>query len=122
MKVQLQGQSLRLRIDEAELARLRDGEEITNHTALPGQGGCTQRVALKDAAQAEFSGTSGDWRLLLPQAQVEDYVQRLPCKDGLHYVLPVPSGTALEVDFEVDVRDSARLRGKQRKTESSESA
>ncbi|HRO62554.1 hypothetical protein [Thermomonas sp.] len=112
MKVQLQGQSLRLRIDEAELARLRDGEEIANHTALPGQCGCTQRVALTDAAQAEFSGGPDDWRLLLPHAQVEDYVKRLPCKDGLHYALPASAGQTLTIDFEVDVRDSARLRGK----------
>ncbi|MCO5054130.1 hypothetical protein [Thermomonas sp.] len=112
MKVQLQGQSLRLRIDEAELARLRDGEEITNTTALPGPGACAQRMALTDATQVGFSGSSGDWLLLLPQAQVEDYVQRLPCKDGLHYALPASAGRTLTIDFEVDVRDSARLRGK----------
>ena len=36
MKIQLQGQSLRLRIDESELARLQVGESIENLTRLPG--------------------------------------------------------------------------------------
>lgn len=112
MKVQLQGQSLRLRIDEAELARLRGGQEVANRSVLPGPGSCVQRVALGAGARATLTGSAGDWRLTLPQAQLEDYVRRLPCKDGLHCILSDPGGEMLEVDFEVDVRDSARVRSK----------
>ena len=36
MKVQLQGQSLRLRIGEDELARLLDGDVVANETRAPG--------------------------------------------------------------------------------------
>ena len=117
MKVQLQGQSLRLRIDESELARLRDGEEIANHTALPGPGHCIQRLRVEAVDQAGFSGSADDWRLILPSAPLEAYIAKLPCKQGLSFTLPLSSGTALDVEFEVDVRDSARLRGKLRKTE-----
>lgn len=112
MKVQLQGQSLRLRIDEAELARLQGGEEITNTTALPGPGHCTQRLRVAAVDQAAFSGSADDWRLALPSAPLEAYIAKLPCKQGLSFTLPLPSGPALEVEFEVDVRDSARVRGK----------
>ena len=115
MKVQLQGQSLRLRIDEAELARLRDGRDVVNRTVLPGPDAFAQSVVLGDVAQATLSGGASDWRLVLPRAQVEDYVQRLPCKDGLRHVLSLSGGEALDVDFEVDVRDSARVRGKARR-------
>ena len=112
MKVQLQGQSLRLRIDEAELAQLRGGKKVANATTLPGPGACIQRLSLGELLQAEFSGDAADWYMVLPRAQVEDYVERLPCKQGLAVSLPLPSGDVLEVEFEVDVRDSAKVRGK----------
>ncbi len=117
MKVQLQNQSLRLRIDEAELASLRAGAGVGNRTRLPGGLDCAQRVILGDAAAPAFSGTAQDWCLQLPRADVEAYVGRLPCRDGLRYRLPVAESGALGVDFEVDVRDSARVRGRARRME-----
>lgn len=115
MKVQWQGQSLRLRIDEAELQHLRDGGEVENRSRLPLDDDCVQRLRLDGEGLAAMTGTVNDWCLVLPQAEVEDYVGRLPCKDGLGYDLAVSGGGALRIDLEVDVRDSARVRGKARR-------
>lgn len=107
MKVQLQGQLLRLRIDEAELARLQAGEVVENLTCLPGGVMCRQQVAIGNVAR--LAGLAGDWRFELPQAALAAYVVRLPCRDGL--VFQLDAGDAIEIHFDVDVRDSVRNRG-----------
>ena len=115
MKVQIQGQAVRLRIDEAELVRLQGGGRVENCTLLPGGLACTQGVELVEGACPEFSGTAQDWCLRLPRSVLVDYVGRLPCKDGLAFGLPTAGSGAVEFAFEVDVRDSARVRGKARR-------
>lgn len=109
MRVQLQGQQLRLRIDEAELARLQAGETVENLTRLPGGAVCRQQLVL--AAQPRLAGSAADWRFELPQAELAAHVARLPCRDGLVFPLAVENGIAIEIHFDVDVRDSVRSRG-----------
>lgn len=110
MKVQMQGQVLRIRIDEAELARLEAGETIENLTRLPG-GESARHVVSVAPGGPSLSVTRDGWTFVLPGALLEPYVARLPCRDGLLVRLPVAGGIELEVDFEVDVRDSVRSRG-----------
>ncbi|MNM78347.1 hypothetical protein D3C81_902450 [compost metagenome] len=55
------------------------------------------------------SGT--DCRLVLPRGSVEDLAGRLPCRDGLAFALYLDDGTTLQLQFDVDVRDSVRQRG-----------
>ncbi len=112
MKVQLQGQALRLRIDEAELARLQAGDVVENRTCLPEGEACLQQLRLGEATTAMLTGSAAAWVLALPAADLSGYVQRLPCKNGLLYALTAAGGETLQVEFEVDVRDSARVRGK----------
>ena len=69
MKVQWQGQSLRLRIDEAELQHLRDGGEVENRSRLPLDDDCVQRLRLDGEGLAAMTGTVNDWCLVLPQAE-----------------------------------------------------
>lgn len=107
MKVQLQGQILRFRIDEAELAALQAGQAVENLTRFPG-GSLRQSVVLTDAAEPALENGA---HLQLPRVLLEPYVARLPCRDGLAIRLPLDDGDAVEVDFEVDVRDSVRNRG-----------
>lgn len=113
MKVQLQGQQLRLRIDEAELARLQAGETVENLTRLPGGAACRQRLRLGE--QAQLAGDAADWCFQLPQAQLEAHVARLPCRDGLVFPLAVGDGDVIEMHFDIDVRDSVRSRGAPRR-------
>lgn len=66
-------------------------------------GADTQASVIVDGAAA--------WRITLPTNAIDGYVARLPCRDGLEFVLPVGEGSLLGMTFEVDVRDSVRQRG-----------
>lgn len=101
MRVQQQGQALRLRIDEAELSRLLEGGTVENITRWPDGRVEAQRVALADAAL--WQRTDDGWRVELPHADVRALAARLPSRDGLAFALD-----GLDVAFDVDVRDSAR--------------
>lgn len=107
MKVQQQGQALRLRIDEAELARLLAGEVVENATRWPDGRVQAQRVVLA-AATAWQRGDDG-WCVQLPAAEVRALASRLPSRDGLGFALH-----GLDLSFDVDVRDSARRMQKNR--------
>ncbi|MHB8912300.1 MAG: DUF7009 family protein [Lysobacter sp.] len=111
MKLQLQGQRVRLRLDEAELARLLAGETIANATEL-GQGATfRQSLGLHPDPAPNVQAAPGDWRLWLPESAVRDYVARLPCREALGFELDGDGSAALSLRFEVDVRDSLRIRG-----------
>jgi hypothetical protein len=108
MRVQLQGQSLRLRIDEAELAELLAGGTVENVTRWPD--GRNERQQLVLAAQYGWRRGDGNWRMELSDAAVRGLAARLPSRDGLSFELALPGEGVLEVLFDVDVRDSARRR------------
>ncbi|MEV8518858.1 hypothetical protein ABZR86_03565 [Dyella marensis] len=108
MKVQLQDQTLRLRIDEAELAQLLDGASVGNRTQWPDGRVEEHRLVLGQAHgwQRDADG----WQVMLGDAEVRAFVARLPSRDGLEIALPVPGGAPLQLLFDVDVRDSVRHR------------
>lgn len=110
MKVQLQEQTMRLRLDEAELARLLAGETVENLTRFGGSGGWGTAVSLHGGESAVLLDSGTDCRLVLPRSSVEDLAGRLPCRDGLAFALYLDDGT-LQLQFDVDVRDSVRQRG-----------
>jgi hypothetical protein len=114
MKVQLQGQSLRLRIDEAELARLLDGATVDNRTSWPDGRAERHELALGNAPGWLRDGDG--WRVTLDDAEVRAFASRLPSREGLSLSLPVPGAEPLELLFDVDVRDSVRhRRGKEQR-------
>lgn len=109
MKLQLEGQHLRVRIDEDELAQLLAGRPVTAHTQLACAFalGCT--LALSSESIPAIEGHAEAWSLRLPRLDVQALATRLPTRDGLHYTLPAGEGNApLDLLFDVDVRDSAR--------------
>jgi hypothetical protein len=108
MRVQLEGQTLRLRIDEAELAQLLAGGDAMNRTYLPDGRAEEQHIRL--AAQLGWQRNDTHWHIHLPEAEVRALSTRLPSRDGLHFDLPTPDGSNLQLLFDVDVRDSARKR------------
>lgn len=110
MKVQMQGQSMRLRIDETELSRLQAGQVVGNLTRFPGGACLCLAVRQVESLSPVLLTTDGGWRLDLPRGLLEPYVARLPCREGLRLDFPA-GGERLEVGFEVDVRDSVRIRG-----------
>lgn len=111
MKLQIGGQQWRLRVDEDELQRLRDGHVLLNASELPAGASFRFSLALRPGAQADLQRHVDSWEFLLPTGSVESYVQRLPCREGLVLPLPVSATTGLQLVFEVDVRDSVNRRG-----------
>lgn len=111
MKLQIEGQSLRFRVDEAELTRLLAGDSVNARTLLAGGAVFGQSIALAAISEVVLSFESGLWKLILPQAEVAAYSQTLPCRHGLGFTWTGESAdTPLQITFEVDVRDSVRQR------------
>lgn len=108
MKLQLDGQHLRLRIDEDELAVLLAGGNVSAATRFSAAFAVHCSVTLSSDAHAQCAGTSDHWQIRLPEADVRELAGRLPTRDGLHFELPVAESASLALLFDVDVRDSAR--------------
>ncbi|MCW4454844.1 hypothetical protein OK348_08540 [Flavobacterium sp. MXW15] len=111
MKIQMQRQSLRLRVSEQQLAALRAGEAVENLTRLAPGAVCRQVVTATDDGPACLEISPVVWSLRLPRQALEAYAARLPCREGLGFALPTGDEEVLQVSFEVDVRDSVRHRG-----------
>lgn len=110
MKVQLQHQSVRIRLDEDELARLLAGDTLGNLTRFGTAPPWALLVALgeQDAAALVYEGHTP--RIVLPAGLIRAYNERLPCRDGLSFALE-HGHELLKLQFDVDVRDSVRQRG-----------
>lgn len=114
MKVQIHGQSIRLRIDEAELTRLLAGELLENRTRLPSHLCWAQTLELILADEAVITGDAAILRFSLPRDAVLTLQARLPCRDGLSFEVAT-GGEPVQLQFDVDVRDSLRQRGPSRR-------
>jgi len=111
VKLQIDGQQWRLRIDEDELVRLREGRALDSVSHLPDGAAFRFSLALLPAAQATLQRRGDSWSFALPVERVEAYVQQLPSRKGLEFVLPAGAAVEWRLLFEVDVRDSVSRRG-----------
>lgn len=116
MKLQIQEQTLRFRIDESELATLLSEEVLVNTLRLPNGESFVHSLSLVMTERPSLETLALNWRLNLPKAMVEAYVERLPCREALTFTLGNAENQPLTVQFEVDVRDSVKKRGRNRKT------
>jgi hypothetical protein len=111
MKLQIESQNLRIRIDEGELARLLAGDTVETRTAFAGAFAIGFVVRLTQDADATVSGNVGNWLIGVPESALRAHASRLPTREGLRYTLQGKGGEdSLELLFDVDVRDSARHR------------
>lgn len=113
MKLQIQGQAIRIRIDEDELARLFAGQALEDATAWPDGARLTRALVLSEGAPASFECAPGRWSAALPRQAVEAYASGLSRREGLSFSWPMSdrAGIAdLTLTLEVDVRDSTRKR------------
>ncbi|GIX34580.1 MAG: hypothetical protein KatS3mg126_0359 [Lysobacteraceae bacterium] len=118
LKVQLEGQRIRVRVDEALLARLRAGESLVAHTRLPPAPDFRITLRLVDGERPLWDGSPALGAMLgLPRSRVEHYAERLPCRQGLLLDLQLPEGVGLSIEFSVDVRDSLSVRGPRTRTD-----
>ena len=108
MKLQVQEQSLRVRVTEAELQELLSGSPLRLDLRFDG----LNLFALEAATGHETSLRSGAvWRLRLSEAALRVYAGTLPRRDALVAGLTGSGGEPLRLEFEVDVRDSVKVRG-----------
>ncbi|MCF3498164.1 hypothetical protein C7E15_00750 [Stenotrophomonas maltophilia] len=117
MKVQMQRQAIRLRLDEEELARLLVGESVENMTRLGGDYGWGVVLSLHAGEQAVVLSAGEYCRLALPREAIRTLAARLPCRDGLGFSIALDD-ISLQIQFDVDVRDSLRQRGPHRRAPS----
>lgn len=109
MKWQVDGQQWRVRIDEDELKALLDGGSVALASHVAGRFSLRARVRLAASPSPVLDGDAAQWTLTLPEAPVRALAVRLPTRDGLHLELPAADDApALQLRFDVDVRDSAR--------------
>lgn len=110
MRVQLENDTIRVRINEDELIELLDNVALLGSTAF-GKA-FTMRYAI-DATERDacvLAGTAHEWRLEVPRVQLLALRERLPSKDGLVFDIPGLNTAATKVLFDVDVKDSLRRR------------
>ncbi|WP_267220490.1 hypothetical protein [Dyella silvae] len=111
MKLQIEGQHLRVRIGEDELAQLLAGEPVRASTQFAQAFAMTCTLRLAAGSEARFAGQPGAWIIDMPEAAVREHTARLPTREGLTFILAGnDAGEALELLFDVDVRDSVRQR------------
>ncbi len=111
MRVQLEGQTLRLRLQEDEFHSLLNGRATENRTQFPDGHQVVQRIHVADTLDWEIRDDT--WSIQLPGTELRAYSDRLPTRDGLDFSMDTPGG-ALEIRFDVDVRDSVRQRHPQK--------
>lgn len=103
MRIQLQEQSLRLRVDEDEFKALLEGSVIDATTAVGRAFRLSFKVVPGDVAAIE--GTTAACTITLPRHDIAALASRLPSRDGLSFDID-----GLAVLLDVDVRDSVRRR------------
>jgi hypothetical protein len=113
MKIQLDGQRLRLRIDEDELARLIGGEAVDAATALSPQVAMRWHLLLCDIGAPGLLADPGVLRVRLPREDFTAFANARPRRDGLRFDWNDTGMEPLRVTVDIDVRDSHR-RGAQR--------
>ena len=110
MKLQLDGQHMRVRIDEDELARLLNGDAVAAHSQFANIFALHATLRLGQVSSPQLAGKADDWLLILPAGDVRDLASRLPTREGMRYHMPPGDAAAMEILFDVDVRDSTRRR------------
>ena len=110
MNVRFSELALRCRITRAELERLLSGRAIALEVALPRDH--VFRISVRPAAVGDWqleSDPTGVW-LTIPRADLETLAANLPAREGLERSFDTSAGGAVQVSFEVDLRDRGATR------------
>ena len=106
MKLQLDGREIRLRLSEAELARLEADGAVQQAWPCPdGSDARCVLALLADPAEPRCMGQLGDLRVEVPRTAFLAFAAERPRRDGFGFACG-----PLQVTVQVDVRDSHRMR------------
>lgn len=108
MKIQLDGQSLRLRIGEDELARLLGGDTVDAATSLSARIALRWRLQLSAIEAPVLLADADVLCVRLSRDAFEAFASDRPRRDGLHFHWADTGADPLQVTVEIDVRDSHR--------------
>lgn len=108
MKCQIAAQTLRLRMDEAELERLLREGDVEDTTRFAPLLGHTRRLCLTDTGEPELRLEGATLTVALPRPWFEAFAAERPRRDGLAFEWPVSDAQLLRIVVEIDVRDSHR--------------
>lgn len=101
MKVQRQGQKLRLRVSREEFDDVLKGKAVVTETAWPD--GRKERIEVLGADHSAWLRLADGWQVCLQASALRDLAARLPQRDGCVFEQPVPGGDPLVVAFDVDL-------------------
>lgn len=105
MKLQIEGQALRLRLSENELDTLLEFGQLENRITCPNGRVATRQLALiGDTAETNLRGDLMALHIDLPRAAFADFAAERPRRDGFGF-----NSAGLEISVEVDVRDSRKM-------------
>ena len=101
MRLQFDGERVRLRVGHADLAMLREGGIASVALAWPG---IEWRAEVRVGSDLSLQIADAVVQLTLPRTDIEALAARLPSRDGLRYRIDLSSGP-LDLRFEVDLHD-----------------
>jgi hypothetical protein len=110
MRVQLENDTIRVRIDEDELAELLDNVALMGSTAFGRAFTMRYAIDATNGPACVLDGNAHEWRLEVPLAHLAELKARLPAKDGLVYDIPGNDTVATTVVLDVDIKDSLKRR------------
>ncbi len=113
MKIQTQGQHLRVRIDAVDLAWLLERGELTDPTRFGPDALQQRHIVLVDKQAPRLDYAAGSWHLFVPRESIERFAASLPRRDALQMQFWPDTDATLTVAFEVDVRDSRKRKAAQ---------
>ncbi len=109
MKMQISGQSVRIRIDETELDQLLSGEILTDTTRFSAEYAHTRRLQLNESSDALFDGTGEYLAITLPRIGFTAFAAERPRRDAYRFTGTSASDwLSIVFDIDIDVRDSRR--------------
>ena len=115
MKMQIDGQSVRLRINEAEWGHLHATGEVEDSTRFSSTFEQLRRLRLGDLDIPMIESSPGLFSVVLPRAGFEAFAAERPRRDGFAFEWIETGAGALSVSIEIDVRDSHRQRSEERR-------
>ncbi|KJV37255.1 hypothetical protein [Luteibacter yeojuensis] len=110
MRVQLENDTIRVRIDEDELGELLDDVALLGSTAFGRAFTMRYAIDATGSGLCTLDGDAHEWRLEVPRARLLELKARLPSKDGLLFDIPGLDTVATTVLLDVDVKDSLKRR------------
>ncbi|URL57997.1 hypothetical protein IM816_15525 [Luteibacter flocculans] len=110
MRVQLEDDTVRVRINEDELTELLQDVALLGSTSFGMAFTMRYAIDATDADACTLSGTAHEWRMEVPRDALRELQAKLPSKDGLTFDIPGRDTVATTVRFDVDVKDSLRRR------------